>query len=186
MIYGYARVSTEGQSLTVQLAELAAAGVDKTFAETASGARSARAQLALALKTLAAGDTLIVTRLDRLARSTRDLLNTLDAIQARGAAFRSLRDPWADTTTAHGRLMVTVLGGLAEFERELILSRTGEGRQRAKARGVKFGPRFSLTPQQRAWVAAERAKGESVRHLARIMGVSKATIGRIRAAEDAA
>jgi DNA invertase Pin-like site-specific DNA recombinase len=179
MIYGYARVSTEGQSLAAQLAELDAAGAAKTFAETASGARSARVQLARALKTLEAGDTLIVTRLDRLARSTRDLLNTLDTIQASGAAFRSLRDPWADTTTPHGRLIVTVLGGLAEFERELILSRTGEGRQRAQARGVKFGPKFSLTPQQRAWVAAERGKGESVRHLARIMGVSNATIGRI-------
>ena len=167
-----------------QLAELDAAGAAKTFAETASGARSVRVQLALALKTLEVGDTLIVTRLDRLARSTRDLLDTLDTIQARGAAFRSLRDPWADTTTPHGRLIVTVLGGLAEFERELILSRTGEGRQRAKARGVKFGPKFSLTPQQRAWVGAERGKGESVRHLARIMGVSKATIGRIPPVEN--
>jgi DNA invertase Pin-like site-specific DNA recombinase len=88
---------------------------------------------------LDAGDVLMVTRLDRLARSTRDLLNILDAIGKAGAGFKSLGDTWADTTTPHGRLMLTVLGGLAEFERELILARTGDGRARAKARGVRFG-----------------------------------------------
>jgi DNA invertase Pin-like site-specific DNA recombinase len=88
---------------------------------------------------LDADDVLIVTRLDRLARSTRDLLNVLAAVGERGAGFKSLKDAWADTTTAHGRLMLTVLGGLAEFERELIVARTGEGRLRAKARGVRFG-----------------------------------------------
>jgi DNA invertase Pin-like site-specific DNA recombinase len=123
------------------------------------------------------------TRLGRLARSTRDLLNVLAANANKGAAFRSLNDAWADTTTLHGRLMVTVLGGLAEFERELIVARTSEERARAKARGVKLGPRFKLSAEQRAYVARERAKGESVRHLARILGVSKATIGRIPAAE---
>ena len=91
-----------------------------------------------------AGDVLVVTRLDRLARSTRDLLNVLDEIGERGAGFRSLKDAWADTTTPHGKLMVTVLGGLAEFERDLIRARTGEGRKRAKERGVRFGrPRKS-------------------------------------------
>ena len=90
----------------------------------------------------------MVTRLDRLARSTRDLLNTLAAITDRKAGFRSLGDAWADTTTAHGRLMLTVLGGLAEFERELIRARTGEGRARAKARGVKLGRKPKLTPHQ--------------------------------------
>jgi DNA invertase Pin-like site-specific DNA recombinase len=89
------------------------------------------------------GDVLVVTRLDRLARSTRDLLNLLDAIAKKGAGFRSLRDIWADTTTAHGRLMLTVLGGLAEFERELIRTRTGEGRQRAKSRGASWGAGLS-------------------------------------------
>ena len=103
----------------------------------------------------------------------------LATVAAKGAEFRSLRDAWADTATPHGRLMVTVLAGLAEFERELIVARTSEGRARAKARGVKLGPRFKLSAEQRAYVARERAKGESVRHLARILGVSKATIGRI-------
>jgi DNA invertase Pin-like site-specific DNA recombinase len=109
---------------------------EKVFQEKISGARSDRKQLARLMAMLARGDVLIVTRLDRLARSTRDLLNLLGTIAEKGAGFRSLRDTWADTTTAHGRLMLTVLGGLAEFERELIRTRTGEGRERAKARGL--------------------------------------------------
>jgi DNA invertase Pin-like site-specific DNA recombinase len=107
------------------------------FREVASGAKTDRAGLAEALAKLDADDVLMVTRLDRLARSTRDLLNTLGTIADRKAGSRSLGDTWADTTTSHGRLMLTVLGGLAEFERDLIRSRTGEGRTRAKARGVK-------------------------------------------------
>ena len=105
----------------------------------------ARPELAKLLKRLDEGDILVVTRLDRLARSTRDLLNILDTVAKAGAGFRSLADTWADTTTPHGRLMLTVLGGLAEFERELIRARTGEGRRRAQALGVKFGrPRSSM------------------------------------------
>src|SRR5437588_8499834 len=138
MIYGYARVSTDGQSVDAQVKQLRAAGAEKVFRETASGARSDRAQLRRALDHLDKGDVLMVMRLDRLARSTRDLLNTLAAITGRGAGFRSLGDAWADTTTAHGRLMLAVLGGLAEFERELIRARTGEGRERGKGRGGKM------------------------------------------------
>ena len=134
-VYGYARVSTDGQSLTAQLAELKAAKCEKIFQEKISGARSDRKQLAKLMALLAKDDVLVVTRLDRLARSTRDLLNLLGSIGEKRAGFKSLRDAWADTTTAHGRLMLTVLGGLAEFERELIRTRTGEGRERAKARG---------------------------------------------------
>ena len=140
-VYGYARVSTDGQSLAAQLAELKAAKCEKIFQEKISGARSDRKQLTL-MTLLAKGDVLVVTRLDRLARSTRDLLNLLGTIAEKGAGFKSLRDTWADTTTAHGRLMLTVLGGLAEFERELIRTRTGEGRERAKARGVVLVMRF--------------------------------------------
>jgi DNA invertase Pin-like site-specific DNA recombinase len=134
-VYGYGRVSTDGQSLYAQLAELKAARCEKIFQEKISGARSDRKQLTRLMAVLAKGDVLVVTRLDRLARSTRDLLNLLGTIAEKGAGFKSLRDIWADTTTAHGRLMLTVLGGLAEFERELIRTRTGEGRERAKARG---------------------------------------------------
>lgn len=168
-----------------QVAELKAAGAAKVFSETASGARSDRPQLKRAVSALNAGDVLMVTRLDRLARSTRDLLNAVKQIADQGADLRSLRDNWADTTTPHGRLMLTVLGGLAEFERELIVARTSEGRARAKARGVKLGPKHKLAPAQRAFVAAERARGESTRHLARVLGVSKATIARIPAATSA-
>jgi DNA invertase Pin-like site-specific DNA recombinase len=139
MIYGYARVSTDGQTLDSQIAALTAAGAEKVFSEKQSGAKTDRAQLAKAIAALNPDDVLLVTRLDRLARSTRDLLNTLAQIGDRQAAFRSLSDAWADTTTAHGRLMLTVLGGLAEFERALILARTSDGRARAKARGVRFG-----------------------------------------------
>jgi DNA invertase Pin-like site-specific DNA recombinase len=146
-------VSTDGQTLDAQHAALAAAGAQRVFAEKISGAVTDRKQLAKAISALAAGDVLLVTRLDRLARSTRDLLNVLDAIARAGAGFRSLADNWADTTTAHGRLMLTVLGGLAEFERELIRARTDEGRKRAQARGVKFGRKLKLTPinGERLW-----------------------------------
>jgi DNA invertase Pin-like site-specific DNA recombinase len=119
------------------------------FREKISGARSDRKQLARLVNSLTKGDVVIVTRLDRLARSTRDLLNLLASIAEKGAGFKSLGDAWADRTTAHGRLMLTVLGGLAEFERELIRSRTGEGRARAVARGVKLGRKPKLTGHQR-------------------------------------
>ena len=137
--YGYARVSTNGQDLGSQEAELMAAGCAKVFKEKVSGAKTDRPELAKVMRRLEPGDVLVVTRLDRLARSTHDLLNVLATIGERQASFRSLKDTWADTTTPHGRLMLTVLGGLAEFERELIRARTGDGRVRAKARGVRFG-----------------------------------------------
>src|SRR5262249_41824074 len=133
--YGYARVSTNGQDLGSQEAELMAAGCAKVFKEKVSGAKTDRTELAKVIRRLEPGDVLMVTRLDRLARSTRDLLNVLATISEREAGFRSLKDAWADTTTPHGRLMLTVLGGLAEFERDLILARTSDGRTRAKARG---------------------------------------------------
>jgi DNA invertase Pin-like site-specific DNA recombinase len=113
MKYGYARVSTDGQSVAAQVAALKQAGAEKVFKEVASGAKTNRAQLHRVLNALDEGDVLIVTRLDRLARSTRDLLNTLASIAVKKAGFRSLSDTWADTTTAHGRLMLTVLAGLA-------------------------------------------------------------------------
>jgi DNA invertase Pin-like site-specific DNA recombinase len=180
MIYGYARVSTDGQSVAAQVAELTAAGAEKVFREVASGAKTDRAQLARAMAQLDAGDVLLVTRLDRLARSTRDLLNTLAAIADRKAGFRSLGDAWADTTTAHGRLMLTVLGGLAEFERELIRVRTGEGRARAVARGVKLGRKPKLTPHQQKEAVVRRERGEeSLAEIGRSYNVSGWTISRL-------
>jgi DNA invertase Pin-like site-specific DNA recombinase len=123
----------------------------------------------------------MVTRLDRLARSTRDLLNTLASMTDRGAGFRSLADTWADTTTSHGRLMLTVLGGLAEFERDLIRARTSEGRERAKARGVKMGPKYKLTQHQLREAIKRRDEGdEPLREIARTYNVSHSTISRLR------
>ena len=179
MIYGYARVSTDGQSVDAQVKQLRLAGAEKVFRETASGAQSDRTGLRQVLGRLGKGDVLMVTRLDRLARSTRDLLNTLAAVAVREAGFRSLGDTWADTTTAHGRLMLTVLGGLAEFERELIRARTGEGRERAKARGVKMGRKPKLTPHQIREAVGRRDKGETVRDIARTYNVSHSTISRL-------
>jgi DNA invertase Pin-like site-specific DNA recombinase len=180
MIYGYARVSTDGQSVDAQVKQLKAAGVEKVYRETASGARSDRAQLRLALAQLGKGDVLTVTRLDRLARSTRDLLNTLDAIAKAGAGFRSLGDAWADTTSAHGRLMLTILGGLAEFERELIHARTSEGRERAKAQGVKMGRPPKLTPHQIKEAVRRRERGEeTLAEIGRSYNVSGWTIARL-------
>ena len=159
--------------------EIPIAKCAKIFQEKISGARSDRKQLTRLMGVLAKGDVLVVTRLDRLARSTRDLLNLLGTIAEKGAGFKSLRDTWADTTTAHGRLMLTVLGGLAEFERELIRTRTGEGRERAKARGVILGRKPKLTSHQRREAIARREAGEVLTEIARSYNVSHSTISRL-------
>jgi DNA invertase Pin-like site-specific DNA recombinase len=185
MNFGYARVSTRDQDFAGQVAELKAGGCEKVVSEKASGARGDRGGLAKAIKQLGPGDVLIVTRLDRLARSTRDLLNVLAAITERGAGFRSLKDAWCDTTTPHGRLMLTVLGGLGEFERELIKARTGEGRERAKAKGVQFGRKPKLTPHQRREALQRMDAGESMVDLARTFGVDRATLYRMQALASA-
>ena len=177
--YGYARVSTDGQTLQGQTEALHSAGCARIFAEKISGAYSDRPQLAKALSALTASDCLVVCKLDRLARSTRDLLNTLDAIGKAGATFRSLGDAWADTTTPAGKLMLTVLGGLAEYERHLILTRTAEGRIRAQANGVRFGRKPVLTPYQRAEALRRRAAGETLVEIARSFNVSHMTIARL-------
>lgn len=179
-IIGYARVSTEGQDIDAQVAELKAAGAERVMREKISGTITGRVQLQKAIAALDEGDVLLVTRLDRLARSTRDLLNTVALIASRRAAFRSLGDSWADTTTPHGRLMLTMLAGLAEFELELIRQRTDAGRARAIARGVKMGPHFKLTPFQRKEALARRAAGESIVEIGRSFGVSHSTISRLR------
>jgi DNA invertase Pin-like site-specific DNA recombinase len=180
MIVGYARVSTDGQSLEAQHAALRAAGVERVFAEKQSGVKTDRAALARCLASLEPGDTLLVTKLDRLARSTRDLLNVLATIAEAGASFKSLGDPWADSTTPHGKLMLTVLGGLAEFERHLILSRTNEGRQRAKAKGIKFGRKPKLTKHQREEALARKRNGEPLTAIAKSYNVSHMTICRLQ------
>ena len=178
-VYGYARVSSTGQSLDAQLAELKAANCERVFQEKVSGKNRDRPQLERALEALGEGDVLIITRLDRLARSSRDLLNIVKQITDAGATFRSLKDHWADTTTAQGRLILTVLGGLAEFERELIAERTGEGRARAMAQGVVFGRKPKLTHHQRLEAIARRDAGETVASIARSYNVHHSMIVRL-------
>jgi DNA invertase Pin-like site-specific DNA recombinase len=149
------------------------------YAEKVSGAVTDRKALAKAIAALGPGDVLLVTRLDRLAGSTRDLLNVLDAVAKAGAGFRSLADAWADTTTPHGRLILTVLGGLAEFERELIRARTEDGRKRAQARGIRFGRKPKLAVHQRVEALARRAAGEALADIGRSYNVSHSTISRL-------
>jgi DNA invertase Pin-like site-specific DNA recombinase len=165
-----------------QTCQLTKAGCKKVFRDVhVSGAKTDRAQLRRVIEALQSGDVLMVTQLDRLARSTRDLLNTLAAIAERETGFRSLGDAWADTTTSHGRLMLTVLGGLAEFERDLIRKRTAEGRERAKARGVRLGRRPKLTDHQEHEAIKRRDSGdEALADIARSYNVSHRTISRLK------
>jgi DNA invertase Pin-like site-specific DNA recombinase len=126
------------------------------------------------------GNVLIMARLDRLARSTRDLLNVLAAVAEHGAGFRSLKDSWADTTSPHGRLMLTILGGLAEFERELIRARTGEGPQARNGSRLKFGRPRKLNPHQRQEALRRLDSGETQDDIARTYNVNPTTIGRLQ------
>lgn len=178
--YGYARVSTVGQTLDAQLDQLRAAGCPRVFQEKVSGARLDRKELGRLLGLLRPGDAVVVTRIDRLARSTFDLFGIVKRIVDAGAQFRSLAEPWADTSTSTGRLMIAVLGGLADVERDLIRTRTAEGRVRAKARGQHMGRPSSLTPQQREEVRQRLVEGASLADLARTYNVSRATISRLR------
>ena len=182
---GYARVSTNGQDYNGQIDELKAAGCQRIFREKVSGAESERIQLAKLLRALKKDDLLIVTRLDRLARSTLDLLSILRRVTDAGPKFRSLKDAWADTTTPQGELMVTVLAGLATFERHLIRSRTEEGKKRARERGVRFGRPPKLTPYQRQEALQRVANGETQADVARAYNVDPAAISRLIRSEPA-
>lgn len=178
-VYGYARVSTDGQTLAAQDAALHAAGCAKVYSEKVSGAQTDRVELGKLLKRLDQGDVVIVTRLDRLARSTRDLLNILHDLAQKGVSFKSLADPWCDTSTMHGELMVTILAGLATFERHLIRARTDEGRKRAQAKGVHMGRPYKLTPHQRREAIQRHEAGETLVDIARSYNVSHPTISRL-------
>jgi DNA invertase Pin-like site-specific DNA recombinase len=181
MYVGYARVSTEDQKLEIQQQKLKQAGCKRIFQEKVSGAHRQRPELAKMLEHIRDGDTVIVWKLDRLARSTRDLLEISDVIAQAGAGLKSLSEPWADTTTPAGRMVLTVFAGLAEFERELIRERTGTGRIAAMKRGVRFGRPASLHPEQAALARRLLAEGQSAREVAKTFGVHKATIYRATA-----
>src|SRR5271155_276609 len=178
---GYARVSTYGQTLDAQLEQLGACGCEKVYREKASGARADRRELLKLLNEIVAGDVVIVTRIDRLARSTFDLFAIVKRIVDAGAQFRSLAEPWADTSTSTGRRMITVLGGLADVERDLIRTRTAEGRTRAKARGQRMGRPPKLTPEQQMEARRRRAEGATLKELAKSYNVGRATISRLAA-----
>jgi DNA invertase Pin-like site-specific DNA recombinase len=175
---GYARVSTYGQTLNAQLAQLRGVGCTKIYREKVTGAHSDRRELLKMLAALAPGDVVTVTRIDRLARSTFDLFAIVKQIVDAKAQFRSLAEPWADTGTSTGRLMIAVLGGLADVERDLIRTRTAEGRSRAKARGQQMGRPPALTPAQQKEATRRRAEGATLDELARSYNVGISTIRR--------
>jgi DNA invertase Pin-like site-specific DNA recombinase len=178
-LLGYARVSTHDQNLSGQLDALKAAAATTVYREKISGARADRPQLAKLMKALKPGDVVTVTKLDRLGRSTRELLDLIDRIGKAGASFRSLGDPLWDTSSAQGRLLSTLLAGIAEFERELIRERTGEGRKRAMAAGVKFGRKPKLSDYQRKEAIRRRAAGETLTAIAKSYGVAISMISRL-------
>jgi DNA invertase Pin-like site-specific DNA recombinase len=184
-LIGYARVSTDAQDLTNQRAELHAAGCTRIFAEKITGTHAQRPELARMLDHLRRGDVVTVTRLDRLARSTRDLLDIAESIQAAGAGLRSLAEPWADTTTPAGRMVLTVFAGIAEFERSLINDRTRSGREAAKRRGVQFGRRPTLTAGQVEHARELLAEGRTATETAGLLGVHRATLYRALRGQEA-
>jgi DNA invertase Pin-like site-specific DNA recombinase len=175
---GYARVSTYGETLDAQLDQLHKAGCTKIYREKVTGTRADRRELLRLFKAVAPGDVVTVTRIDRLARSTFDLFAIVKQIVDTKGQFRSLAEPWADTATSTGRLMIAVLGGLADVERDLIRTRTAEGRSRAKACGQHMGRPPKLTQQQRE-ARRRRAEGETLKELAKSYNVGKSTISRI-------
>ena len=178
MKIGYARVSTKDQTLQNQLDQLAAAGCEKYFQEKISGAKKRRPELETMLEQIRAEDIVVVTSLDRLARSTLELLRIAEALNKKNAGIQSLAEPWADTTSPSGKMVMTVFGGIAEFERALILIRTQEGREAAQARGVAFGRPSKLREDQKE-VARDLVKnGKSISAVARTFNVHPSTIYR--------
>jgi DNA invertase Pin-like site-specific DNA recombinase len=180
-LIGYARVSTYGQTLDSQLEQLRAAGCGSRniYRERVTGARSDRRELLRMLRRLAPGDVVTVTRIDRLARSTFDLFGIVKRIVDAKAQFRSLAEPWADTGTSTGRLMLAVLGRLADVERDLIRTRTAEGRNRAKLNGKHMGRPPSLTPEQQKEATRRREQGATLQELANSYNVGISTIRRV-------
>jgi DNA invertase Pin-like site-specific DNA recombinase len=179
-VIGYARVSTQDQDFAGQIEKLKAAGAECIYSEKISGARADRPQLAKLMASLKAGDVVTVCKLDRLGRSTTELFALLDRIDKAGAAFRSLGDPMWDTTTPQGKLLRTILAGVAEFERDVIRERTSEGRKRAMSNGVKFGRKPKLEAFQRAEAMRRRAAGETLADIAKSYAVDISTISRLK------
>ena len=185
MFLGYARVSTDDQDLAIQRRSLRTAGCRRVYEEKLSGARRDRPELARLLDQVREDDVLVVTRLDRLARSTRDLLDIAERLREAAAGLRSLAELWADTTSPAGRMVLTVFAGIAEFERALILGRTSAGRDAAKQRGVRFGRPPTLAPDQIALGLRLVGEGQPVREVARLLKVHRTTLYRELAKAEA-
>lgn len=181
MIYGYARVSTDTQDLSNQVAQLKAAGCEKTFREKISGATTERPQLQKLMKALSFGDVVVIPAVDRLSRDTTDLLVIARDMRRAGAGLRSIAEPVLDTTGDFAELVLAMLGVAAKLERRRIIERTSRGRADARAKGVKFGRKPKLTPHQQREVMKRLIEGETQRSIARSYNVSQATISRIRA-----
>jgi len=180
-VFGYARVSTVGQELDIQLAQLNAAGCERIFCEKESGAKDDRRVLAQLLRRLRPGDVVMVCALDRLTRGGPfKMLSILAEITSRGAAYKSLAEPWADTTHELGEVLAALVGYIARKTRQDILQRTAAGRERARARGVKFGRKPKLSPEQREQALRRRQAGEHLDAIARSFNVSPTTISRLK------
>lgn len=179
MKIGYARVSTEDQDLIIQRRILSEQECEKIFEEKISGTTRVRPELDRMLEQIRKGDTIIIWKLDRLARSTRDLLEIAERIKEAGASFKSLSEPWADTTSPAGKMILTVFSGIAEFERELIKERTSIGIKSAKEKGVKFGRRPKISKEQKDMIVKLREEGKSASEIARIFKIHRTSIYRI-------
>lgn len=179
MLIGYARVSTNDQKLDAQLDALTAAGCQTIYREKLSGKSTDRPELQRLLQQIRPGEVLIVTALDRLARSAVDLLDLVRQLRERGSHIRSLREPWCDTATPMGEFLVTILAGIAQLERGLILERASAGRLAARTRGVKFGPKPKLSAFQQEHALRMLNEGKTCREIARLFGVSHSTISRL-------
>jgi len=178
MLIGYARVSTDDQDLALQRTALKGSGCKRIYEEKISGAKRSRPELTRMFDQLRAGDVVVVSRLDRLARSTRDLLDIAEQMKEADVGLRSLSEPWADTTSPAGRMVLTVFAGIAEFERALIHDRTNVGRISAKARGVQFGRPPKLSSDQIALARRLIGEGTSVPDASKILKVHRTTLYR--------
>ena len=180
MKVGYARVSTTDQNLDLQLTTLKEIGCGRIFQEKISGAKKDRPELQRLLDQLRPDDIIVVWKLDRLARSTQNLLELVDHIKNAEASFCSLSEPWADTTSPSGKMIMTVFAGIAEFERDLIRERTGAGRVEAKKRGVRFGRPEKMNDEQKLLAKRLLQEDKSVSEIAKTFNVHKATIYRLQ------
>jgi len=178
--YGYARVSTAGQELDIQFAQLRAVGCGRIFCEKESGTKDERRELGRMLKSLKPGDVVIVTALDRLTRGGPfKTLRFLNEITSRRAAYRSLAEPWADTTQEFGEVLAAIIGYIGRKTCEDLRRRSAAGRERARANGVRFGRPPKLSPEERREGLARLAAGEQQKAVAHHLHVSPSTVSRL-------